>query len=138
MKCINCGSEWNATGQAAVSIVNCPFCGESPVVKKAEKKSFETSKEALEAIYKQFGADILLGKLNAYIADFAPSLSTANKRLVNSVYEFGASKVLKENLNGSQEDKERAVKIAVRNMTDAFVKDDIAENIIYEFTNALE
>ena len=44
MKCINCGSEWNATGKAAVSITNCPFCGESPVVKKAEPKTYETSK----------------------------------------------------------------------------------------------
>jgi len=137
MKCINCGSEWNATGKAAVSITNCPFCGESPVVKKAEPKTCETSKEALEAIFKQFGADILLGKLNAYIADFAPSLSTANKRLVNSVYEFGASKALKENLNGSQEDKERAVKIAIRNMTEAFVMPEMAENIVYEFSDAL-
>jgi len=137
MKCINCGSEWNATGQAAVSITNCPFCGESPIVKKEAKKSFETSKEALEAIYKQFGADILLGKLNAYIADFAPALSTANKRLVNSVYEFGASKALKECLNGTQEDKERAVKIAIRNMTEAFIAPEMAENIVYEFTDAL-
>ena len=91
----------------------------------------------MEAIFKQFGVDILLGKLNAYIADFAPSLSTANKRLVNSVYEFGASKALKENLNGSQEDKERAVKIAIRNMTESFVKDEMAEDIIYEFADAL-
>jgi len=88
MKCINCGSEWNATGKAATTIVNCPFCGESPVVKKGASSACETSKEALMAIYKKFGSDVLLGKLNAYIADFAPSLSTANKRLVNSVYEF--------------------------------------------------
>jgi len=137
MKCINCGSEWNATGKAAVSITNCPFCGESPVVKKTEQKAFEASKETLEAIYKQFGADILLGKLNAYIADFAPSLSTANKRLVNSVYEFGASKALKESINGTQEDKERAVKIAIRNMTEAHVSIESSETIIYEFTDAL-
>jgi PleD family two-component response regulator len=138
MKCINCGSEWSATGKASVSITNCPFCGENPVVKKEAKKSCETSREALGAIYKQFGADILLGKLNAYIADFAPSLSTANKRLVNSVYEFGASKALKESINGTQEDKERAVKIAIRNMTEAFVAPEMAENIVYEFTNALD
>jgi len=137
MKCVNCGSEWNATGQAAVSIVNCPFCGESPVVKKEAKKFYETSREALIAIFKQFGADILLGKLNAYIADFAPSLSTANKRLVNTVYELGAAKALKESINGSQEDKERAVKIAIRNMTEAFVAPEMAENIIYEFIDAL-
>ena len=137
MKCINCGSEWQASGAASVTITNCPFCGESPVVKKQEQKTLENTKQALAAISKQFGADILLGKLNAYIADFAPSLSTADKCLVNSVYEFGASKVLKESINSSQEDKERAVKIAVRNMTEAYVAPDIAQNIICEFTDAL-
>jgi len=137
MKCINCGSEWQASGAASVTITNCPFCGESPIVKKEEQKTFEDTKGALAAIYKQFGADVLLGKLNAYIADFAPSLSTADKRLVNSVFEFGASKVLKENINSSQEDKERAVKIAVRTMTESYVAPDIAQNIICEFTDAL-
>jgi len=137
MKCINCESEWNATGKTAASITTCPFCGESPVVKKAEQKSFDNSKQALEAIYKQFGVDILLGKLTAYIADFAPSLSTANKRLVNTVYELGAAKALKENINGSQEDKERAIKIAIRTLTEAFVAPEMAEKIVYEFSNAL-
>jgi len=100
-------------------------------------KSYDNSKDALDAIYRQFGADILLGKLNSYFADFAPSVNSNVKKLVYSVYESGASKTLRAGLNGSQEDKERAVKLAVRNLTDCFFEQDMAEIIIFEFTSAL-
>ena len=136
MQCINCEAKWETKENTVIA--KCPFCGENPTVKKAKQKTFDNSKQALDAIYKQFGADILLGKLSAYIADFAPSLSMAEKRLVNSVNDFGASKALKESVNGSQEDKERAVKVAVNIMTEAFVAPEMAVNIIYEFTDALE
>ena len=105
--------------------------------KKAEPSSYDNSKDALSAIIKQFGADKLLGKLNAIFPDFAPSVDNKIKKLVYTVYDSGASKVLKENLNGSQEDKERAVKIAIRNMTENFIVSEIAENIIYEFIDTL-
>jgi hypothetical protein len=39
-----------------------------------ENPKFENSKDALAAIMKQFGADVLLGKLNAHFSDFAPSV----------------------------------------------------------------
>ena len=137
MKCINCETEWNAKEEIAKSIIKCPFCGENPLEKKPEPKFYETTKEALAAIYKQFGADVLLGKLNAYLPDLEPSVSSNDKGLVYMVYEKGAAKVLKNNLNASKEDMESAVKIAVRNLTEAYINQDTAEKIVYEFTDAI-
>jgi len=98
---------------------------------------YDNTKEALAAIYKQFGADVLLGKLNAYLQDFAPSVPENYKKLAYAVHTFGSSDVLKNNLKGSKEDKERAFKIAVRNLTDHFISKKIAEEIILEFSDAL-
>ncbi|MCL2186098.1 MAG: formylglycine-generating enzyme family protein [Treponema sp.] len=137
MKCVHCDSEWKTNEKISASITKCPFCGENPN-EKDEQSSYENSKDALAAIYKKFGADVLLGdKLKSYFPDFAPSVSINIKELVSAVYKKGASNVLKQNLNSSQEDKERAVKIAVRNLTDAFIAPEIAENIILEFVCAL-
>ncbi|MCL2186660.1 MAG: formylglycine-generating enzyme family protein [Treponema sp.] len=137
MKCVHCDCEWKTSEKLSLPITKCPFCGENPNEKK-EQKSYENSKDALAAIYTQFGADVLLGdKLNAYFPDFAPSVSANIKDLVYAVYKKGSSKVLKQNLNSSQEEKERAVKIAVRNLTEAFIAPEMAENIIYEFIYAL-
>ena len=98
---------------------------------------YDNTKEALAAIYKQFGADVLLGKLNAYLQDFAPSVPENYKKLAYAVHTFGSSDVLKANIKGSKEDKERAFKIAVRNLTDHFISKKIAEDIVLEFTDAL-
>jgi len=137
MKCLHCDSEWKTNEKISASITKCPFCGENPN-EKEEQTSYENSKDALAAIYKKFGADVLLGEnLKAYFPDFAPSVSSNIKDLVYAVYKKGASKVLKQNLNSSQEEKERAVKIAVRNLTEAFFAPEIAENIIFEFVSAL-
>ena len=137
MKCANCESEWQPSGKASITITKCPFCGENPHEKKEEPASFDNSKDALAAIHDKLGADILLGKLSAYFSDFAPSVNINIKKLVLSVYDSGASKALKENLNGSADDKDRAVKIAVRCLTDAFIAQEMAEKIVYEFTDAL-
>jgi hypothetical protein len=93
---------------------------------------YDNSKDALAAIMNQFGHDILLGRLNAHFPDFA-SVSNSNKRLVYSVYELGAAKVLKNSLKASQADKEIAVKMAVRTLTEAYISQDGAQTIIYEF-----
>jgi len=137
MKCINCEMEWSGNEKIVSSITKCPFCGENPQIKKPEPKFYENTKDALKAIYKLFGADILLGKLNAYLPDIAPSISANDKELVYAVYNKGASKAFKENLSGTQEEKERAVKIAVRNLTEAYIAPEIAQRIVYEFTDAL-
>ena len=137
MKCINCEMEWSGNEKITASITKCPFCGENPLVKKEAPKFYETSKDALAAIRAQFGEDKLLGKLNAIFPDIAPSVHPNIKGLVYAVYEKGSAKVLKENLSGTQEDRERAVKIAIRNLTEAFIAPEMAENIIHEFTDAL-
>ena len=137
MKCINCEAEWKTKDSETTTVIKCPFCGENPLLRKQEVKHFETSREALVAINKQFGTDVLLGKLKAYLLDFAPSLNENIKNLIYTVQTTGASKALKESINGSQEDKERAVKIAIRKMIEAFVTSEMAENIVYEFTDAL-
>jgi len=135
MRCVNCEAKWETKND--VSTAKCPFCGENPLVKKEEPKFYETSKDALAAIFKKFGADVLLGKLNAYLPDFAPSLNNNDKNLVYSVNSSGASKSLKENLNGTQEDKERAAKIALRTLIEAYLAPEIAKRILFEFTDAL-
>ncbi|MCL2186659.1 MAG: hypothetical protein FWB86_12535, partial [Treponema sp.] len=106
MKCVHCENEWKVNEKNSATMTKCPFCGENPN-EKEEKTSYENTKDALNAIYKKFGADVLLGeKLKSYFSDFAPSVSSGDKRLVYAVYEMGAAKVLKNNLNASKEDKE--------------------------------
>ena len=63
MKCIHCEAEWKTKDSETTTIVKCPFCGENPQGKKTAPKFYDNTKDALAAIYKQFGADILLGKL---------------------------------------------------------------------------
>jgi hypothetical protein len=138
MKCIHCNSEWNPNAGIASSLSTCPFCGKS-LAKEEEPKFYENSKDALAAIMNKHGQDVLLGeKLKPYFSDYAPSVSRKIKIAINAVYETGAAKVLKSNLNASQADKEIAVKIAVRELTDNYpIGQDMAENIIYEFIDAL-
>jgi len=85
MKCVQCNSEWKTDESVSSSIIKCPFCGKD-LPKKEEPKSYDNTKDALDAIKKRFGDDALLGKLNALFADFAPSVSQADKRLVYTVY----------------------------------------------------
>ncbi|MDR0474164.1 MAG: DUF6273 domain-containing protein, partial [Treponema sp.] len=135
MKCPHCNSKWETDEKRSSSLASCPFCGKSLVKEEAPKKH-DNSKDALAAIMKQFGPDVLLGKLNAHFPDLA-SVPDANKRLVYAVHELGAAKVLKNNLTASQADKEIAVKIAVRQLTDAFIVPEMAETIVSEFAAAL-
>jgi hypothetical protein len=136
MKCSHCNSKWETDASVSSSLVNCPFCGKS-LAKEEEPKFYENSRDALAAIMRTYGAEILLGKLTNHFPDFAPSVSKNVKKLVYAVYENDAAKVLKNNLEASQADKERAVKIAVQKLTDAFIVPDMAETIIHEFVAAL-
>jgi hypothetical protein len=114
---------------------SCPFCGTSLV---EDKKEFSVnSKDALAAIMSRFGVDVLLGRLNAHLPDLAPSLTQVQRRRVYNVYELGAAKILKDNLDAPQTDRERAVLLAVRKLTDADIVQERAEAIIDEFAAAL-
>lgn len=136
MKCNHCKSEWKTDEKISSSLSFCPFCKES-LMKKDETGFFDNSKDALASIMNQFGADVLLGKLNAYLPDIAPSIPQKGKRLVYAVYENGAAQILKRNITASQADKEIAVNLAVRELTEAYIVPEMARAIIYEFTNAL-
>jgi len=136
MECKKCGAKWETGKIMSESLTVCPFCKES-LPKKEEPNFYDNSKDALATIMSKYGAEVLLGRLNAHFPDFAPSVSTGDKQLVYSVYEFGAAQVLKSNLKASQTDKECAVKIAVQKLTKSHIGLDSAETIIYEFAAAL-
>jgi len=136
MECRKCGTKWEASREISKSLTVCPFCGKS-LAKEEEPRFYDNSRDALAAIMRMYGTDVLLGKLNAHFPDFAPSVSAGDKRLVYAVYELGAAQVLKNNLTTPQAEKERAIKIAARKLTDAFIVPDKAETIVYEFAAAL-
>jgi len=136
MECKKCGTKWETGKKTSESLIVCPFCRES-LPKKEEPKFYENSRDALAAIMKMYGVEVLLGKLTSHFPDFAPDVSKNVKKLVYAVYENDAAKVLKNNLSASQSDKERAVKVAIQKLMEAFIVPDMAEIIIYEFTAAL-
>jgi hypothetical protein len=136
MECSKCHSKWEINQKAAVTLTACPFCGVS-LVNGDKPVCGDTSKEALVVIMDRFGVEVLLGRLNAYFSDIAPSVPANVKGLVYSVYEKGAAQILKSNLNASKVEKELAVKKAIAKLTEAFIVQEMAENIIYEFTSVL-
>ena len=136
MECKNCGAKWEVKKEVSESLAKCPFCGK-PLATTAQPLFYDNSKDALAAIMRQFGADVLLGKLTAHFPDFAPTVAAGDKRLVYAVYELGAAQVLKSNLNATQADKEIAVKVAVSKLTESHIALDSAESIVREFAAAL-
>jgi hypothetical protein len=103
----------------------------------SKHKIYDNSKDALVAIMNDYGADVLLGRLNSLFADYAPGVSQNVKGLVYKVHETGAAQILKDNISASQADKEIAVKKAIVKLTDAFIVEDVAKTIIYDFAAAL-
>jgi hypothetical protein len=99
---------------------------------------YNNTKDALAAIYRQFGADKLLGRLNAYLADLVDSdVSDAERRLAYAVFENGAAALLKNKINEPADEQETAMKKAIQKLTDAFIAQSAAEKIIGEFAAAL-
>lgn len=138
MQCKKCKSEWKTDQSISASLVCCPFCGESLIDENNSKPNFfDNSKDALAYIAQKHGIAILLGgRLKSFFPDYAPQVSLNIRRLVFAVYENGAASILQDNLN-SQADKEIVFKQAVAKLTENFIAQDAAENIIYEFTMAL-
>jgi len=89
MRCNRCNSEWKTDNRTSTK-AECPFCGKS-LAKKEEPKFYENSKDALAAIMKTHGAEVLLGKLNAHFPDFAPTVWKDDKWFICDVYEHGAA-----------------------------------------------
>jgi hypothetical protein len=135
MKCNNCGEEWKGKSAVSSSLTNCPFCQASLIKEEAKPKFYDNRKAALVAIVQDHGAERLLGKLNSILSDIA-RIPKDDKELAYAVFEKGASQVLKENLEGTQQDKERAVKIAIDKLP-TWIAREAAELIIGEFAEAL-
>jgi len=81
MECGKCGAKWEISKEISKSLITCPFCGKN-LAQKEELRFYDNSRDALAAIMRIYGADVLLGKLNAHFSDFAPSVSAGDKRLV--------------------------------------------------------
>jgi hypothetical protein len=135
-KCKHCGFEWK-DGSGGSQFTECPNpnCRKSLIETQEKPKFYDNRKEALAAIAEQFGVEMLLGKLNAILPDIA-RIPKDDKELAYLVYEKGAAQVLKEHINGSQADKQRAAKIAIGKLPSWIAKEG-AEMIIGEFTAAL-
>ncbi|MDR1135438.1 MAG: DUF6273 domain-containing protein [Clostridiales Family XIII bacterium] len=107
-------------------------------IDEGQSKIFDNTKDALIFIAQKHGYEVLLGKqLKAFFPDYAPQVSANIKSLVFAVYEKGVAAILQDYLNAEQEDKEIAFKQAVAKLTEAFITEEAAENIISEFTEAL-
>jgi hypothetical protein len=139
MQCKKCNSKWEIDRSISASLASCPFCGASLVDDDdGEPKLFDSSKAALIYIAQKHGSAVLLGKqLKSFFADYTPQVSKNIKKLVFAVYENDAASILQKNLDSSQADKEIAFKQAVAKLTEAFIAQEAAENIIGEFATAL-
>ncbi|MDR1135439.1 MAG: VWA domain-containing protein [Clostridiales Family XIII bacterium] len=103
-----------------------------------KSKTFDNTREAFIFIAQKHGSEVLLGKkLKTFFPDYTPQVSVNRKRLVFAVYENGAAAILQSYLHAKQADKEIAFKQAVAKLTEAFITQEAAENIIREFAEAL-
>jgi hypothetical protein len=134
-KCKHCGFEWK-DGSGASRFTNCPSCKESVTKKSSDWQFFDNTKELLAYIAITYGNDALLKK--TYFSDHASSLMPqGQKNLVKQAFECGAVKTLWDNINSDQNNKEIAVKQAVKKLVDTYSSADAAaERVVWEFTNA--
>ena len=137
--CKRCKRELKADQHISGSSTFCLFCRTSSFEENdGIFKTFDNSKDALMFIAKQHGSATLLGKqLRSFFSDYAPQVSANIKNLVFAVYDKGASSILQNNHNAMKAEKEIAFKQAVEKLTDAFIAQEAANNIIREFTLAL-
>ena len=142
MECPKCKKCIDVEANCSAVFSFCPFCGgrfHDVEIQDVElKPSFDTSRDTLIYIAKTHGNEVLLGKiLRNYFSDYGSQVSTNIKDLVKSVFDKGATEILRNNLNAKQEDKVAASKQAIRKLTDAFIEKQAAENVIREFIEAL-
>ena len=135
MKCDKCGEE--VVVQPGKSANFCSNCGNKIEAEKASGwKYFDNTKDLLAHIATEYGLDALFSK--KYLSDHAaPSLPQGHKRLVSEAFSCDAVKILQNNINADQKNKEIAVKQAVKRLTDLMFSQEAAERVIWEFTNAI-
>lgn len=100
---------------------------------------YDNSKEALAAIMREQGVEVLLGsRLKNFLKDYAPNLKGAWKNGISLVYDSGAADILKGKLSSGAEEQQVAFIRAVQKMVDEYpVERSYAESIIWEVTAAL-
>ena len=135
MKCGKCGEE--VTVQLGKSANFCFNCGNKIEAEKTNNwKYFDNTKDLLAHIATEYGLDALFSK--KYLSDHAsPSLPQGQKRLVSEVFSCDAVKILQKNMTANQKNREVAFKQAVKKLTDLMFSQEAAEQVIWEFTNAI-
>lgn len=100
---------------------------------------YDNSKEALAAIMREHGVDVLLGsRLKNFFRDYAPDVRKSRKNVVFFVIESGAAEVLKRNIATGTSEQEIAFKQAVKKVIDECpIERNEVESVMLEFTAAL-
>ena len=94
MQCKSCGAEWKTNARTAV-IVRCPFCGAELEQEKENKVVFQSAKEALRYIIKNYGVDVLLDglQLKTVLSELIPDMKQERKVFMDA-YEVGVCNAL--------------------------------------------
>ena len=136
MKCGKCGEEVSI--QPGKSSNFCSNCGNKIEAEKSgDWKYFDNTKELLAYVAAKYGNDALFGR-NYFKDHSSPMMPQGQKNLVKQAFECGAVKILQDNVNSNQANKEIAVKQAVRKMVDTYSSaQEAAERVVWELTNAI-
>ena len=99
MQCPHCKSEWKeGNTKSQQQLKNCPFCGESLVVKKEEAPDTSTLGGVLRSLVLEQGTDIYKAenghKLKAFLSDIAVAFPKERKTLNIAIQENIPSKLL--------------------------------------------
>ncbi|MCL2087713.1 MAG: DUF6273 domain-containing protein [Oscillospiraceae bacterium] len=135
MKCNKCGEK--VAVQPGKSANFCSNCGNKIEAEKSKSwKYFDNTKELLEYVAAEYGNDVLFGR--KYFSDHTSTMmSKGQKNILNQAFDCGAAKILQNNITADQANKEIAVKQAVKKLTELMFSQEAAEQIIWEFTNAI-
>ena len=99
MQCPHCKAEWKeGNTKSQQQLENCPFCGESLVVKKEEAPDTNTLGGVLRSLVLELGTDIYKAgnghKLKAFLSDMAVAFPKERKTLNIAIQENIPSKLL--------------------------------------------
>ena len=99
MQCPHCKAEWKeGNTKSQQQLKNCPFCGESLVVKKEESPDTSTLGGVLRSLVLEQGTDIYKAenghKLKAFLSDIAVAFPKERKTLNIAIQENIPSKLL--------------------------------------------
>ena len=136
MKCPKCESEWTSK----ITTNACPFCGADIINNSLiiPPSGFDNSADALVYICQKHGSSVLLGsELATYFCNYAPNVGNNIKKLVEIICNLGVTSILGKAINGTAEEKSKAVYDAVDKLVESFIVKEVSEKIIKEFAIAL-